>query len=291
KPFTPQQRSMLAFETELSAHPVDGSNPDTLFMGDDGLPYVLEKWAKFAITDEFVFGYNNKGDGFKRVEIIGKFPNAQLAYMQKFNGMLLTEGNWAAGADRFNIETNRPYVTIANTDSGWGQDYNPTQDEIKAYFLGWRMYQEGSRETPYTSGKRQWFKINKPSDSSVADTPTTSYPEWTPYRLQYLKAKPTVEPVRNYELGATLSAGSNMVEVGSGIVIRESVSAWNKDGNFYINASGSPLKYRCASIADVFHHHTKDYKWTLRQRPPTDSDIALGTGFASITNASGFDPT
>ncbi|CAH8248850.1 hypothetical protein WJ0W_007033 [Paenibacillus melissococcoides] len=284
KPFVPQQRSMIAFETELAAHPVDGSNPDTLFMGDDGLPYVLEPWGKVTLDGSHVWKRHSTQNDFKVLSANDCVPNNSSPadeddygrlFVTKYNGSLLSVNdkpinveNWGF-SDVTRIFTSNAYISVHNNESGWGGNYNPEPDEIKAYFNGWRMYQEGSRETPYTSGKKQWFKINKPSDPSVADTPTTSYPEWTPYRLQYLKAKPTVEPVRNYELGATLSAGSNMVEVGSGIVIREranpapGVSDEGNINNAYLPATMLRHRTHVAS-AIVYKNNAIDRAWIAK---------------------------
>ncbi|NGP58785.1 hypothetical protein FLT15_10515 [Paenibacillus thiaminolyticus] len=65
KPFTKQQRSMIAFEAELAAHPLDGSNPDTLFMGDDGVPYVNEMWGKVTLDGNMKYLLAHNGGDFR----------------------------------------------------------------------------------------------------------------------------------------------------------------------------------------------------------------------------------
>ncbi|MDU5143508.1 MAG: hypothetical protein E6230_15120 [Paenibacillus dendritiformis] len=276
KPFTPQQRSMLAFETELAAHPVDGSNSDTLFMGDDGLPYVNEMWKKVAVTK-----YDGK---YLSTGATGDAPDVQ-----------------AVSGDGYF------YISIANTDSGWGPDYTPTQDEIKAYFLGWKMGIVGQPRTVLYNGEggKVWYKISmctvnakyslSRQDWVEYDVPT--YPAGIdsagtynyPYRLQYLKAKPTVEPVRNYELGATLSAGSNMVEVGSGIVIREKANpAQGGNGDWGINITSLPaslLNHKAATINQVYKRGV-DHQWVIVTR---SDGSAYGNQRASISNDN-FDP-
>ncbi|NGP59975.1 hypothetical protein FLT15_16945 [Paenibacillus thiaminolyticus] len=84
------------------------------------------------------------------------------------------------------------------------------------------------------TGTKRWVSFDWSTLSPVGVTPSDMAPGYTPY-LQYLKAKPTVEPVRNYEMGATLSAGSNMVEVEA-IVIRERANPVNHINA--INAGG-----------------------------------------------------
>ncbi|GJM70251.1 hypothetical protein HMSSN036_24670 [Paenibacillus macerans] len=50
KPFKPQRKSMLAFQTELQANPVDGSDPDTLFE-QNGQYFKLAKWKRLCWMD------------------------------------------------------------------------------------------------------------------------------------------------------------------------------------------------------------------------------------------------
>ncbi|BFH16492.1 hypothetical protein J6TS7_55210 [Paenibacillus dendritiformis] len=279
KPFAPQQRSMLAFEAELAAHPVDGSNPDTLFMGDDGLPYVLESWRKVTLDSTYKYTSTKKESNFTEVMIenaVTAIPNMSPAYLIKFNGTLLTRlEDTKTAADQFGIHAqfNLLYVTVANTDSGWGPDYTPTQDEIKAYFFGWKLTLLGASvgNTPQYNGtgEKAWIPIvgfdgmNGTNITPTFESSSARSAGWQPYRLQYLKAKSTVEPVRNYELGATLTAGSNMVEVGSGIVIREKANPvyYSPNGNYYINntgVSGSLLKNKVSFISRVYRNDQVD---------------------------------
>ncbi|MFD3272461.1 hypothetical protein ACE3MS_20420 [Paenibacillus dendritiformis] len=321
KPFTPQQRSMLAFETELAANPIDGSNPDTLFMGDDGLPYVLEKWRKRYVGTEGEWLFVGSKPSHKTVGINGYAPDAdpsgyeESLYATKYNGQTLIRGTAAdldAGADVIYVYGGGLRISIANTDSGWGPDYNPKQDEIKAFHLGWKMFDTSSSTAPYnrTDGLHKgWVKIycgvGIDGGIGVQGSETTVLPSvmndmgYTPYRLQYLKAKPTVEPVRNYELGATLSAGSNMVEVGSGIVIREKVNppeninastAGRREINYTAYPS-SKLNYRTATIIDIYRSYASDRHWTISNG--TQSAPVINSYGLSRANISGmyYDPT
>lgn len=63
---------------------------------------------------------------------------------------------------------------IDKADSGWSSGMIPTSDEIKAYFLGWRMCNSDGT-TPYLgSGDKYWHKWI--DGSSLTDVcPTTSY--------------------------------------------------------------------------------------------------------------------
>ncbi|MGG4398194.1 hypothetical protein ABEX25_28390 [Paenibacillus thiaminolyticus] len=311
KPFVPQQRSMLAFETELAAHPVDGSNPDRLFIGDDGLPYVLEPWKKVVLDGGLEWRFAERFTGFKTVLAYGATTGAVAGsgFATKYDGKKLgTAGNWVTdGPDNINgdIHLGSIYISVANTDSGWGPDYTPIADEIKAYFLGWRMCQQETAGLYNGTGTRCWGRVTDPRNvigvggwDATTVLPTTPAGTdalgnvYTPYRLQYLKAKPTVEPVRKYELGATLSAGSNMVEVGSGIVIRERANPVRTSANdMLINSSvpgedASRLRHRTDKMIDIYSGHNTDASW-VRQIV----DQAYGKERAIWFGGTGFDPT
>ncbi|MDG0874423.1 hypothetical protein L5D93_19110 [Paenibacillus thiaminolyticus] len=306
KPFTPQQRSILAFEAELAANPYDGSNPDTLFMGDDGLPYVLEPWKRVVLDGGLEWRFAERFTGFKTVLAYGATVGAVAGsgMCTKYDGKKLgIAGNWVTdGPDNINgdIHLGSIYISVANTDSGWGPDYEPSREEIKAYFLGWKMYDNIHPDNPHNGAGKAWIKItcrgtdgrwsSAPPDARLT-TPVdpagidSNGRVYTPYRLQYLKAKPTVEPVRKYEMGATLCAGSNMVEVGSGIVIREKVDppeniSVSTAGRREINYTAYPrskLNYRTAIIIDIYRSNASDRQWT----------ISNGTQSAPVINSYG----
>ncbi|WP_195574290.1 hypothetical protein [Paenibacillus sp. 1001270B_150601_E10] len=269
KPFKPQQRSMWAAECQLAANPVDGSNADVLFTGDDGLPYVLEKWGKEVLAENQQWGLVATYTGFKQLggQTYSYPITGHQGLVVKYDGKPLP--NFAgvpSGADMGTISQNSGeiHLTIANADSGWGDAYTPTIDEIKAYFLGWKMMNADDWSTPYNNvGTKGWYKFDRSgslvSASGVKVLPTTMNDLTDPYRLQYLKATPTVEPVRNYETGLTLCAGSNVVEVGSGIVIREKANPtyYSPNGNYYINntaVSGSLLKNKVSHILRAYRN-------------------------------------
>ncbi|WCR27029.1 hypothetical protein L3476_28320 [Paenibacillus thiaminolyticus] len=321
KPFIPQQHSMLAFETELAANPVDGSNPDTLFMGDDGLPYVLEKWGKVDLDGSHVWKRHSTQNDFKVLSANDCVPNNSSPadeddygrlFVTKYNGSLLTVNdkpinveNWGF-SDVTRIFTSNAYISVHNNESGWGGNYNPTQDEIKAYFLGWRMYDSSTLSLPYnrTDGQHKaWAKIycgvGIDGGIGVKGSETLTLPTvmndmgYSPYRLQYLKAKPTVEPVRNYELGATLRAGSNMVEVGSGIVIREKATpsvniGWGHAVINRIDGINGPLKYMARNFYGIYRNTNRDHNWI--QLDSTQEPYAYGLS-AARKEVQYFDPT
>ncbi|WP_192895040.1 hypothetical protein [Paenibacillus amylolyticus] len=271
-PFKPRQDSMLAFQTELHANPDTGANPDTVFERD-GQYFKLAKWKRVVMSESLTYGLLNNYIGFKRVTIpTGQLPLPslivpQISWGTKYDGALLKTLDTSVYPDSHDFSSSIGWlISVSNTDSGWGDSYTPTADEIKAYFMGWKMYQEGNRATPYTSGTKQWFKIQRPADSSVASIPTDTYSEWTPYQLLYQLATPVVEPITS-EGQLTFVDGDNQVEVGTGIVLREGVkpALLTPDNNYYINsqAAATKLAYKVSKFLYVYANSRQVYDWLI----------------------------
>ncbi|WP_289356165.1 pyocin knob domain-containing protein [Paenibacillus sp. S-12] len=276
--FSPMNRSVWAAECKLAANPVDGSNADMLNMNEDGLPYVLEKWGKLPLIEGQQWVLVATYTGFKQVgESNNIYPiTGNQGLVVKHDGKLLPNFTGIpASSDMGTISQNsgQLHITVSNKDSGWGDNYKPEPDEIKSYFLGWKMYDTETSKTtePYnrTDGKyKGWVRRNDAGQfvDGTGTLPTTEAPRnsrWTPYRLQYLKAKPTVKPVKNYETGLTLSKGWNMVEVSSDIMIREKAKPtyYSPNENYYINntaVSGSLLKNKVSHMLRVYRNGQVD---------------------------------
>ncbi|MCY7484761.1 pyocin knob domain-containing protein [Paenibacillus alvei] len=309
QPFTPQSRSMWAAECQLAANPVDGTNTDVLYVGDDGLPYVLEKWAKITLDGWLPWEHVSYGDNTFKVVSIAKnktsYPDSNTNWsgeLIKYDGTKLnlfnsTNNGW--GKDEFAVDINRIQLTVSNTDSGWGDSYTPTVDEIKAYFLGWKMTVQGSSTgvEPYdNSGTKVWVNIMSWDGTKFytpGATPTlptrVSDPYWQPYRLQYLKAKPTVEPVSNYETDLTLSTGWNVVEVGSGVVIREKTTPTTVGLHYLVNHNEVPasiLRHKTNNIMTVYRNNRNESRAVITR----DHPAGLGGSFVYVT-AQDYDPS
>ncbi|GAV10115.1 hypothetical protein [Paenibacillus sp. NAIST15-1] len=291
QPFAPQSRSMWVADCQLAANPVDGSDADVLKVGDEGLPYVLEKWSKVALDGSLPWEVvvEARKSGFKILFAANAAPNnatpgdwddAGKIFSFKYDGKLLSVDDsgvvdWES-SDLVRLFTSNVYVSVSNTDSGWGDSYTPTVDEIKAYFLGWRMGSPNDWSKPYNgSGEKAWGRIDG-KGALISGTGTTTTPTelntqggYTPYRLQYLKARPTVEPVSNYETGLMLSKGWNMVELGSGVVLREKADfAINAANTHYCvnttEGSGdapTPFRYRTEDILSIFKNQKTYAHW------------------------------
>jgi len=113
--------------------------------------------------------------------------------LYKYDGISLLEIGNVDVVDSFidNVGDTHFYLTVSNTDSGWGDSYTPTVDEIKAYFLGWRM--ANTSLGLYESGAKQWKSIIRyadPTEVSYSIVPTTLDTDYTPYQLFYQLAEP-----------------------------------------------------------------------------------------------------
>ncbi|EPY12569.1 hypothetical protein [Paenibacillus alvei] len=306
QPFTPMNRSMWAAECQLAANPVDGTNEDVLYVGDDGLPYVLKKWEKVTL------------DGSLSWAAMGDYPGGMTVYVKnlpstlrdtgfvtKYDGSVLervlqhapiTKNDQQVVTDATDYFPNSILIAVSSKDSGWGDKYTPTTDEIKAYFLGWKMFKFGdASNAPYNGeGEKDWAyrqvdgTLGGGGNKSVPTTMAPINSQWQPYRLQYLKSKPTVEPVSNYETGLTLSKGWNVVEVGSGVVIREKADVHIGDQTtVFINAvsAGNRLKRKTVNILSVFTNRVQDSNWSI------STYTYNGETYAYASNIGNYDST
>lgn len=274
KPFQPQRKSMLAFQTELHASPKDGSDPDVLFE-QGGQYFKLAKWRKSALNVNFSNVSNAMAfaSGAKLIKLenpaLGGVANT--GFVTKYDGKALKRlvygtnedlADWFVSGDAGDV-----WISIANTDSGWGDGYTPTADEIKAYFMGWKMYDvnvdpTGGGVYNRNDGVGKWWCPIDRSSSGVQVLPTTRVPTVAPYQLLYRLAKETVEPVVS-EGYLMLSEGDNMIEVGTGIVLRERANVYYTavQNAYYINNTKmgtSALKNKADDILTIYRDNLDD---------------------------------
>ncbi|WP_339219739.1 hypothetical protein [Paenibacillus sp. FSL W7-1332] len=285
KPFKPRKDTMLALHTDLYADPLTGANADEVFE-KDGQYFKLAKWKKIVLdgSTNYTF-YSSSGIAgldFKvmRLDIqnaMSKNDNDDEGrlYVQKYDGKLLSildtgvNATWTTG-DLTRIWDNFLYLSIPNTDSGWGNNYTPTTDEIKAYFMGWRMF-DGTigASTLYnrTDGShKSWVRIIDWLGKVDNAVPTMQAPNWTPYQLVYQLATPKVEPIVS-EGTLTFNKGDNKIEVGTGLVVRENAkpskdanNVWNI-GNPVANPTSQGFKYKAKNVIAVYKNSLQDNGW------------------------------
>ncbi|WP_226000882.1 hypothetical protein [Paenibacillus sp. BJ-4] len=279
--------SMLALQTDLYADPVTGANADTVYERD-GQYFKSKNWNRLILDGGLPWELNalKSGTGFKAVQLFRYTPISDIssnrnALVTKYDGKVLdNKGSSAGGAsDQHNGGYAPDYgilLTVGVADSGWADGYTPTVDEIKAYFMGWRMRDQVTT-APYTSGVKAWGSLKSGGTDYYTNTlPTTKAADFsTPYQLVYQLATPTVEPIVS-EGQLTFNEGDNQVEVGTGVVLRERARALLKQGygtenptlySWNIN-NGSPsyeqslTDYRIDRFVGIYKNGRLD-KWRL----------------------------
>ncbi|ETT58712.1 hypothetical protein MHI43_27150 [Paenibacillus sp. FSL H8-0457] len=293
----PREDCILTLQTDLFADPLTDANADEVFE-KDGQYFKLAKWKHVVIDNligNFVIPINqgNVPRGAKIVYIQPVIPdgsrtNAALpAFMTKFDGKIMKykiENNALNTFDDFLLNTayqNKIQIVVSDTDSGWGDNYTPTADEIRAYFMGWKMYDgSGSAGVPYNgTGLKAWVNLVQSlvgnRSNWTTTLPTTPAVEWTPYQLVYQLATPTVEPIVSEGM-LKFNEGDNQIEVGTGIVVRESVKPYRvpSNGNTVINSTYpgeeiSKTKMKVDKFLYVYENGmTDNTSWTFERHAP-----------------------
>ncbi|MEX3619658.1 hypothetical protein [Paenibacillus glucanolyticus] len=294
KPFKPREDSMLALQTDLYADPLTGANADEVFE-KDGQYFKLAKWKKVVLDGSLHWVFTNNFVGFKRVAISFTDTNFKTTsdIGVKYDGKILGFGNTHLDGDRSHIYTpsNVIYVSIYNTDSGWGDNYTPTPDEIKAYFMGWFMYTAGQNPTSPAagyigSGTKVWTsQLSRNSSDFVSTLPTTQALNWTPYQLVYQLATPTVEPIVSAGM-LTFNEGDNKIEVGTGIVLGEKANPVLNGPHYNVNNTNYPLSLLDNKTERIirFYKNNADDPWSKF------TNLAYGNE-GLYTLAANFDPS
>lgn len=297
KPFKPREDVVLALLTDLYAEPVTGNNADELF-ARGGQYFKVKKWNKVAMDGSLPYKFDSAATGFKLVALANDnflVKSAGPLYVTKYDGSILKgwQSSITTGDYMWFTTTNTNfYLSISNADSGWGDNYTPTADEIKAYFMGWRMRKWDTLDPYEGTGAKAWGTVASGGAALWTSTlPTLPVYGWTPYQLVYQLATPTVEPVTS-EGALTLVEGDNQVEVGTGIVVREKAnpvytSDTYKSYNINNFNTTSKLKFLAAKILEVYVNGNRD-NWRIEQFVPISA--TYGKELASL-DASRYDPS
>lgn len=285
--FKPREDSMLALQTDLYANPVTGEDADEVFERD-GQYFRLTKWKKLLLDEKLNWQPFASLAGIKIVRVDASnfntiFDDASTYFATKYDGAILDHKFSTDSKDQVQLNTTnegkRLFISISATDSGWGDNYTPTTDEIKAYFLGWRMYDssDSSGNTSYnrTDGtKKAWTVLasynNTDYSGSVTIVPNTK-PELinivyrqirdvSPYQLVYKLNQPIIEPIAS-EGQIDIVLGDNQVEVGVGIVLREMAKPQITGNAYFINAPGivsSYLRSKVSKFLAIYKNNHRD---------------------------------
>lgn len=264
---------------------------DQIFVDTDG------KLKKKAYVREIVFTGNTQDcscvgsyTGWKtlKVNIPTGLPQYSADYrFVRHNGEViipLTSGAWASYDARFAYSRvdNAFEVAAFYGDSGWGDNYTPTADEVRAYFNGYKMYVGGGSGAIHYNGTGQkaWCFVGYDGSYqhvSIYVDDCLKLPAWQisnaygtsgrmPWRLIYkIPNGPEiteVEPVGEI----MLQPGSNTVTATQGIIINEPYVVNNGgDGYYYINDinSGHRTKYVPKTFLYVSKNGVKDPNWVF----------------------------
>ncbi|ALA44788.1 hypothetical protein ABE82_07510 [Paenibacillus peoriae] len=277
KPFKPREDSMLALQTDLYADPVTGANADTVFERD-GQYFKSKKWQGLTLDGNQSWVYKDTKAGNKQVTLPLFNPKTDSERVVKYDGKLIAHAYPWTDADQSFLAADGLYLSIPVADSGWADGYQPSQDDIKAYFFGYKAYdantitpaqaQSATTATWAGTGTKYWVQcVGAPNFTQSA--PQQSYAGYTPYQLVYQLATPVVEPIVS-EGQLTFSEGDSQVEVGTGIVLRESAkplpypSATDRWMINYVASGGSvnPLKNMPSKILAVYGNNVSEsFRW------------------------------
>lgn len=287
-PFKPRNDDYLFFPDAQLASNIDGSVYDKLFQRDG--KYWKHSWYRTVDLDgklNWNFTYMNQGskavtfDSSSALWINNMNGNQHDHQIIKYDGkpLLNTNNDDVSAPDKW---SNRSWGTprqiilsISNADSGWGDSYTPSEEEIKAYFYGWRMFEWGkANNIPYNRTdnlNKAWVQIGQENPGSPIDTsqilPTNKARNYgfTSYKIKYRLTAPIMEEV-SIEGGITFNKGLNQVEVGSGMIVREKANpAISPSGNVYninsLNNTASLTKNQVLKFFAVYCNESEDKKW------------------------------
>lgn len=269
-----QLAAMLAFDTEILANPSTDADAetDTLYVRADGTYYKTSIWRKLTLGGDLLWTFKSSSTGIKRVQISGlgtSVATTPQGYLIKYDGQIGRSdlgaiANWTAG-DIWQLGDegyNNFYLSVSSSDSGWGDNYNPSDPEIRAYFYGWRMYNADAATEgtiPYNgTGTKAWgYRVGGGSNNLTGGTtvlPTILAPNFTPYELMYKRASSITEPVAS-EGALSLVSGDNVIEMGSGLIIRESARPQSTSLYYWINGAttiSSATRNRVRSFLQIY---------------------------------------
>lgn len=182
-----------------------GSLPNGVKNNIDGNLFT-KRVEKVVLDGSLNWEFISSATGYKSVRYLQSdlkpFVNNS-GIMIKYNGKMLRlrtglGDDVIVNADEYSLGTTYStalnIVSISNTDSGWGNGYNPTSNEIKAYINGWQMgYYNGlTFVLGYTTGEKFWRPIydTHGTDRIISTLPTTesTYARilgWKPNELHY----------------------------------------------------------------------------------------------------------
>ncbi len=145
---------------------------DTLHIEADGRVWE-ERNNRFVDLTMYDSMWAGNYEGYKLVGF--KLDKSSKNYYKginclKYDNTILNVTNNISSADQCYFQSGNDdkdfYLSIADNDSGWGESYTPTADEIIAYFNGWVMKEDNASLYNGTGNKR-WLKRYQGSGTSI----------------------------------------------------------------------------------------------------------------------------
>jgi len=301
--FVSRNPSYMLIEEKLGAI---GTFKDTLFEQDGKmmLKKMIEKDRELDGSLVWAWVGNSIYNGYKRFRSylsnqdfpVGFSHNSIIDSRQvltKYDGTKLRNSGLktdvSAAPDLYSVykDGNNPYlieISVSNADSGFAQEYEPTNAEMKAYFRGWKVKTSDASNKPTA-----WKSL---VDGKDAPTQTVDYvsnnnaPGYIPYKYSYVLESSIISEVRIE--GAISVNGPTQIEVGSGVITREKVTPYGNIGQErQINRLGfNPLSKKADTILSIYKNERKDNSWYFL----TDTNLAYGRQRAVISD-SNYDPS
>lgn len=204
----------------------DGTNNDSVYWDSNGNLVKNKLWEDVNLDDKQDWSFVADFTGYKEIKATAFAIDVANDSVQavKHDGTFLSRVSSFTGGDQVSLSNsdNALYITIKDVDSGWGENYTPTSDEITAYFLGWKMC-NGTYNTPYNgSGTKMWYPIGDTDLNRAFDpdngVPTTLSPSLSEYKINkyqvvYRLNTPVQVTGYSYDGVLALIQGVNTVDI------------------------------------------------------------------------------
>lgn len=307
KTHKPREDCILALQTDLYSDPVTGANADEVFE-KDGQYFRLAKWSRRVLDGSINWVGSFPFTGFKSVRYPLTNVVVRSAIGVKYDGEILNEYGGIDAPDKVTVDNDNAYVWISNADSGWGNNYTPTVDEIKAYFMGWKMYDENVNNdgtSIYNGGTgslKRWTPLDsydstryhgmfngsgvptqRPNSTNATGYAVMRYVQ--SYQLVYQLTTPIIEPIVSEGM-LTFNEGNNQVEVGTGLVVRENAPLLGVPGQAVaMGDMGNPSVYKIDKFIRSYKDGRPDPSWYASNLNPYGKEKAR-INWANFSEAS-----
>ncbi len=217
---------------------------DTLHIESDGRLWEDRSQGLEVLDGSWGWIYGDDKVGFKTILLTEGLSGYEPAFVHstisKYDGTIINQVPTTIDMVRGDMGyayNNVVVLAITDTDSGWGESYIPTADEIKAYFNGWVMV--GAGFVGYTTGTKYWYKryqgigtkattnfgVDYESLTEMTAVPSEkAYGDKTEcYKLYYKLAEPITIELTTAKGISTHCGEKCTFSVQSGIVVKEKV--------------------------------------------------------------------